>query len=58
MKKIDMSEKAMLKRLDQTEQLRELSLLLIKAKRLNDEKLTENDKKFRDANQPPKPVTR
>jgi hypothetical protein len=39
MKKIDMSEKAILIRLNQTEQLREVSLYLMKAKRLHDEKL-------------------
>ncbi len=38
MKKIDMSEKAILKRLNQTEQLREVSLYLMKAKKLHDEK--------------------
>lgn len=39
MKKVDMSEKAILKRLNQTEQLREISLYLMKAKRMQDEKL-------------------
>jgi hypothetical protein len=41
MKKIDMSEKAILKRLNQTEQLREVSLFLIKAKKAQDQKLLE-----------------
>ncbi len=40
MKKVDMSEKAILKRLNQTEQLREISLFLMKAKKLQDEKLS------------------
>lgn len=35
-----MSEKAILKRLNQTEQLREISLFLMKAKKLQDEKLS------------------
>ncbi len=39
MKKIDMSEKAILRRFNQTEQLREVSLYLMKAKKLHDEKL-------------------
>lgn len=39
-----MSEKAILKRLNQTEQLRELSLYLIKAKKLQDEKLCKSEK--------------
>lgn len=34
-----MSEKAILKRLSQTEQLRELSIVLMKAKKVQDEKL-------------------
>jgi hypothetical protein len=38
MKKIDMSDKAITRRLKQTEQLRELSLSLMKAKKLHDEK--------------------
>ena len=38
MKQVDMSEKAILSRLRQVDQLRELSLSLMKAKRLHDEK--------------------
>ena len=38
MKKVDMSEKAVLRRLKQVDQLRELCLSLMKAKRLSDEK--------------------
>ena len=38
MKKIDMSEAAVLRRLKQVDQLRELCLSLMKAKRLHDEK--------------------
>ena len=37
MKKVDMSEKAVLRRLNQTEQLRELSLALMKAKKESDQ---------------------
>ena len=39
-----MSEKAILKRFNQTEQLREVSLFLMKAKKLHDEKLSKNNK--------------
>ena len=39
MKKIDMSDKAITRRLKQTDQLRELSLSLMKAKKMHDEKL-------------------
>jgi hypothetical protein len=38
MRQIDMSEKAVLRRLRQVDQLRELSLSLIKAKKLHDAK--------------------
>lgn len=38
MKKIDMSEKAILRRLKTVDQLRELCLSLMKAKRISDEK--------------------
>ena len=38
MKKIDMFSKAITKRLRQTDQLRELSLSLMKAKKVSDEK--------------------
>ncbi len=41
MKKIDMSGKAITRRLKQTDQLRELSLSLMKAKKLHDEKKAE-----------------
>jgi hypothetical protein len=44
MKKIDMSDKAITRRLKQTDQLRELSLSLMKAKKLHDEKLGKLDK--------------
>jgi hypothetical protein len=44
MKKIDMSDKAITRRLKQTDQLRELSLSLMKAKKLHDEKLGKTDK--------------
>jgi len=45
MKKVDMSSEAITRRLRQTDQLRELSLSLMKAKRLADEKAEENEKK-------------
>lgn len=38
MKQVDMSEKAILRRLKQVDQLRELCLSLMKAKRISDEK--------------------
>jgi DNA-binding transcriptional MerR regulator len=38
MKKIDMSEAAILRRLKQVDQLRELCLSLMKAKKIHDEK--------------------
>ena len=44
MKKIDMSEKAILKRFNQTEQLREISRFLMKAKRNQDENLNKAKK--------------
>ncbi len=48
MKKIDMSSEAITRRLRQTDQLRELSLSLINAKKISDEKkkraLEENKK--------------
>ncbi len=46
MKKIDMSEKAILKRFDQTEQLREVSLYLMKAKKVQDAKTNDNKLQF------------
>lgn len=52
MKQIDMSDKAITRRLKQTDQLRELSLSLMKAKRLHDEKLAKTEK----ANEAPKTV--
>jgi hypothetical protein len=55
MKKVDMSEKAILKRFNQTEQLREVSLFLMQAKKLHDEKLGKIDKKQSEANETPKP---
>lgn len=45
MKKVDMSEEAVLRRLKTVDQLRELCLSLMKAKRLSDEKAKENEKK-------------
>jgi hypothetical protein len=41
MKKVDMSSEAITKRLRRTDQLRELSLSLMKAKRISDEKANE-----------------
>jgi hypothetical protein len=38
MKKVDMSERAILRRLKQVDQLRELCLSLMKAKKVSDEK--------------------
>ena len=38
MKKVDMSEEAILRRLKQVDQLRELCLSLMKAKKVSDEK--------------------
>lgn len=51
MKKIDMSEKAILKRLNQTEQLREVSVYLMKAKKLQDKKQAKIEQEL---NQSPK----
>lgn len=45
MKKVDMSEAAILRRLKTVDQLRELSLSLMKAKKDSDEKLREGKKK-------------
>lgn len=42
MKKIDMSSEAITRRLRQTEQLRALSLSLMKAKKISDERRKEN----------------
>ena len=42
MKKIDMSEAAILRRLKQVDQLRELCLSLMKAKKVSDEKNEKN----------------
>lgn len=44
MKKIDMSSEAITRRLRRTDQLRELSLSLIKAKRESDEKKSQMEK--------------
>lgn len=51
MKKVDMSSEAITKRLRQTDQLRELSLSLIKAKKASDEKkkTTEGEAKARES---------
>ena len=45
MKKVDMSSEAITRRLRQVDQLRELSLSLMKAKRESDEKAKENKPK-------------
>ena len=45
MKKVDMSEKAILRRLKQVDQLRTLCLSLMKAKKASDEKAKENNPK-------------
>jgi hypothetical protein len=42
MKKVDMSSEAITRRLRRTEQLRELSLSLMKAKKVSDEKAKKN----------------
>lgn len=42
MKKIDMSEQAILRRLKTVDQLRELCLSLMKAKKISDEKAKKN----------------
>ena len=42
MKKVDMSDKAITRRLRQTDQLRELCLSLMKAKKDSDEKARQN----------------
>ena len=42
MKKVDMSSEAITRRLRQTDQLRELSLSLMKAKKVSDEKNEKN----------------
>ncbi len=47
MKKVDMSSEAITRRLRQVDQLRELSLSLMKAKKISDEKAEKN--KQRDA---------
>lgn len=48
MKKIDMSSAAITRRLKQTEQLRKLSLSLMKAKRLTDDEAVELRREFRE----------
>ena len=45
MKKVDMSEEAVLRRLKTVDQLRELCLSLMKAKRFSDEKAKEEKSK-------------
>ena len=45
MKKVDMSEEAVLRRLRTVDQLRELCLSLMKAKKLSDEKAREEKEK-------------
>jgi hypothetical protein len=49
-KQIDMTEKAILKRFNQTEQLREVSRYLMKAKRLHDEKLAKTKEPVKTVN--------
>ena len=44
MKKVDMSEQAILRRLKTVDQLRELCLSLMKAKKVSDEKKAEKNK--------------
>lgn len=44
MKKVDMSEAAILRRLKRVDQLRELCLSLMKAKRISDEKVKKEKK--------------
>lgn len=51
MKKIDMSAKAILKRFNQTEQLREVSRYLMKAKKAQDKNLNKA-KKINETNSP------
>ena len=43
MKQVDMSEKAILRRLKQVDELRETCLFLMRAKRLHDEKKAEKN---------------
>ncbi len=43
MKKVDMSEQAILRRLKTVDQLRELCLSLMKAKKVSDEKAKKNE---------------
>jgi hypothetical protein len=50
MKKIDMSDKEITRRLKQTEQLRELSLSLMKAKKLHDEKAAKTKETIKTVN--------
>jgi hypothetical protein len=45
MKKVDMSSEAITRRLRQVDQLRELSLSLMKAKKMSDEKAREEKEK-------------
>lgn len=45
MKKVDMSDEAITRRLKQTDQLRELSLSLMEAKKESDEKKKQAEKK-------------
>jgi len=45
MKKVDMSEQAILRRLKTVDQLRELCLSLMKAKKFSDEKVKKNEQR-------------
>jgi hypothetical protein len=51
MKKVDMSSEAITRRLRQTDQLRELSLSLMKAKKVSDEKSGKNKSKSTEKNE-------
>jgi hypothetical protein len=55
MKKVDMSDKAISRRLRQTDQLRELSLSLMKAKKDSDEKAGRNKAVEERENKPENP---
>ena len=51
MKKVDMSEQAILRRLKTVDQLRELCLSLMKAKKVSDEKSGKNKLKLTEKNE-------
>jgi len=58
MKKIDMSEKAILMRLRQVDQLRDLCLSLIKAKPISPEQASELRKQMRERDEGGKNISR